>query len=74
MDQELFQECQRKFQDDEAKSKSADEQREVNWKRLEAAAATRTNNYCSVVSDNMLGGQFGFGSSLGGEQRAVVGS
>lgn len=73
MDQELFQECQRKFQDDEAKAKSVDEKREETWKRLEEAAITRSQNYCSVVSDSIMNSPTGFGNNLGG-QRAMVGS
>ena len=74
MDQELFQECQRKFQDDESKAKSIDEKREETWRRLEEAATTRSQNYCSVVSDSIMNSPTGFGTSLGGGQRAMVGS
>eukprot|EP00271_Cylindrocystis_brebissonii_P011430 TRINITY_DN28_c0_g2_i1.p1 TRINITY_DN28_c0_g2~~TRINITY_DN28_c0_g2_i1.p1 ORF type:complete len:518 (-),score=127.41 TRINITY_DN28_c0_g2_i1:55-1608(-) len=38
MDQPLYEECQRRFLDDEAKAKSVEENREANWKRLEMAA------------------------------------
>ena len=83
MDQDLFQECQRKFQDDEAKAKGLDERREEVWKRLEAAAGTRTIKYGSAVSDNILGNQSGsIYDLMGGErsfdlvggERALVGS
>lgn len=37
MDQELFQECQRKYMEDEAKAQGVEEMRELTWKRLEAA-------------------------------------
>lgn len=74
MDQDLFQECQRKFQEDEAKAKGLEEKRDETWKRLEAAAATRSNNYCSVASDSILGTQSSFNNNLGTGQRAVVGS
>lgn len=41
MDQELFQECQRKYQEDEAKAQGLEEKREQTWKRLEAAGEPR---------------------------------
>lgn len=41
MDQDLFQECQLKFQEDEEKFKGLEEKREITWKRLEAVAASR---------------------------------
>lgn len=44
MDQELFQECQRKYQEDESKAKSIEETRELTWKRLEAAGNQRSNS------------------------------
>lgn len=70
MDQDLFQECQRKFQDDEAKAKGLDEKREETWKRLEAAAATRAIKYGSAVSDNILGNQSGSIYDLVGGDRS----
>ncbi|BAT95798.1 hypothetical protein LR48_Vigan02g097000 [Vigna angularis] len=39
MDAELFEECQRQHAEKEAKAKDVEEQRELNWKRLEDAAA-----------------------------------
>jgi len=39
MDAELFEECQRKHAEKEAKAKELAEQRELNWKRLADAAA-----------------------------------
>ncbi|KAH8969212.1 hypothetical protein BDL97_02G022300 [Sphagnum fallax] len=44
MDQEVFQECQRKFLEDEAKAKGLEEKRENTWKRLEAAGTSLTDN------------------------------
>lgn len=44
MDQELFQECQRKYQEDESKAKGIEETRELTWKRLEAAGNQRSNS------------------------------
>ncbi|XP_028789952.1 serine/threonine protein phosphatase 2A 57 kDa regulatory subunit B' beta isoform-like [Neltuma alba] len=43
MDAELFEECQRQYAEKEAKTKSVEEQRELNWKRLTDAAAGRGN-------------------------------
>jgi serine/threonine-protein phosphatase 2A regulatory subunit B' len=51
MDQEVFQECQHKFQEDEAKSKGLDEKREDTWKRLEAAGTILYNNSHMKGSD-----------------------
>ncbi|KAL3686102.1 hypothetical protein R1sor_004124 [Riccia sorocarpa] len=68
MDQELFQECQRKFQEDEAKAKELEEKREITWHRLEAAANGRPLN-----SEAMLGSQ-GLNNSLAYGNRAMVGS
>lgn len=39
MDAELFEECQRQYAEKEAKAKELEEQREVTWQRLDAAAA-----------------------------------
>lgn len=74
MDQELFQECDRKYQDDVAKANSVDEKREETWRRLEAAAATRSQAYFSVVSDSVTNSPTGFGKTFPGGQRAMVGS
>eukprot|EP00250_Pteridium_aquilinum_P031370 c43502_g1_i1 orf=412-1971(-) len=41
LDQELFQECQKKYQEDEDKAKTLEEKREITWKRLEILAASR---------------------------------
>ncbi|XP_042490235.1 serine/threonine protein phosphatase 2A 57 kDa regulatory subunit B' beta isoform-like isoform X2 [Macadamia integrifolia] len=39
MDNELFEECQRQYQEKVANAKELEEQRELTWKRLEAVAA-----------------------------------
>ncbi|EFJ28034.1 hypothetical protein SELMODRAFT_171686 [Selaginella moellendorffii] len=65
MDPELFQECQRKFQEDEEKSKGIEEKREITWKRLEAAAATK-----AVSSEAVL--VMGMAPSFN-QQRTMVG-
>lgn len=44
MDQELYQECSRKFQEDESKAKGVEERREGTWKRLEAAGDQRSKS------------------------------
>ncbi len=63
MDQELFQECQRKFQEDEAKAKGLEEKREDTWNRLEAAGTLSTGNsnikVSNVPSDRMVNAQTG---------------
>ncbi|CAN8270047.1 unnamed protein product [Cochlearia groenlandica] len=41
MDHELFEECQRQYEEKQAKSKEIEEQRQVTWKRLAEAAAER---------------------------------
>lgn len=68
MDQDLFQECQRKFQEDEAKAKDLEEKRESTWTRLEAAATSRP-----LSSEAMLGSQ-GLNNNLAYGNRAMVGS
>lgn len=68
MDQDLFQECQRKFQEDEAKAKEVEEKRETTWKRLEAAASTRP-----ISTENMLS-SLGLNNNLAYGSRAIVGS
>jgi serine/threonine-protein phosphatase 2A regulatory subunit B' len=73
LDNELFQECDRKYQEDVAKAKVIEAKREETWKRLEAAAANRSQNYCSIVSDSISNSPTGFGKNLGG-QRAMVGN
>jgi serine/threonine-protein phosphatase 2A regulatory subunit B' len=41
MDQELFQECQRRFHEEETKAIRTQEKREMTWQRLEAVAASK---------------------------------
>jgi len=41
MDPELFEECQRQYEEKQAKSKEVEEQRQYTWKRLAEAAAER---------------------------------
>ncbi|KAF2545398.1 hypothetical protein F2Q70_00023709 [Brassica cretica] len=41
MDPELFEECQRQYEEKQAKSKEVEEQRQFTWKRLAEAAAER---------------------------------
>ncbi|BBN00457.1 serine/threonine-protein phosphatase 2A regulatory subunit B' [Marchantia polymorpha subsp. ruderalis] len=67
MDQDLFQECQRKFQEDEAKAKDLEEKRESTWTRLEAAATSRP-----LSSEAMLGSQ-GLNNNLAYGNRAMDG-
>ena len=44
MDQELFDECKRRFEDEEAKADALKEKREAIWKCLEAVAAESLHN------------------------------
>mgnify|MGYP002563999009 CR=1 FL=1 len=41
MDGELFEECQRQYEEKESRAKDVEEQREMNWKRLADVAAER---------------------------------
>ncbi|CAN1353504.1 Serine/threonine protein phosphatase 2A 57 kDa regulatory subunit B' beta isoform [Linum perenne] len=41
MDGDLFEECQRQFEEKESRSKEVEEQREMNWRRLADVAAER---------------------------------
>ncbi|KAL6586404.1 hypothetical protein OROMI_001392 [Orobanche minor] len=50
MDSELFEECQRQHQENEAMSGEKEEQRELNWKRLEEFAASQVNSGDDMVS------------------------
>ncbi|KAK6136160.1 hypothetical protein DH2020_030094 [Rehmannia glutinosa] len=43
MDTELFEECQRQYEERQARAGEMEEQRELNWKRLEEVAAQVTN-------------------------------
>eukprot|EP00850_Spirogloea_muscicola_P013352 SM000090S24314 [mRNA] locus=s90:285570:287583:- [translate_table: standard] len=49
MDQQLYEECQTQFAEEEAKAKAVEDQRERTWKRLEAAASSRS------FSQNVVG-------------------
>lgn len=44
MDNDLFQECQRKFLENEERAKSIEEKRELTWKRLEEVASSKAGN------------------------------
>eukprot|EP01018_Ginkgo_biloba_P021019 Gb_16019 [translate_table: standard] len=44
MDNDLFQECQHKYQENEAKARGMEERREQTWKRLEAVVASKVGN------------------------------
>ena len=48
MDQPLYEECQRRFADEEAKAQGLEEHRELQWKRLQQAADGDTNTGISV--------------------------
>lgn len=53
MDQQLFQECKHKFEEDEAKQMGVQERREVLWRRLEAVASSKSmSNQAVLVSNN----------------------
>lgn len=45
MDQELFQECQRKYLEEETKAIRIQEKREMTWQRLEAVAASKAVSF-----------------------------
>jgi len=51
MDDELFSECQRKFEEEEERRKSVEEKRRMTWERLEAAASFKpvTGNTAVLV-------------------------
>ncbi|CAL5207281.1 unnamed protein product [Lathyrus oleraceus] len=49
MDAELFEECQKRHAEKQAKAKEEEEQRELNWKRLAEAAAQ--NGVADMVTD-----------------------
>ncbi|KAG0585751.1 hypothetical protein KC19_2G035500 [Ceratodon purpureus] len=69
MDQELFQECQRKYQDDEAKAQGAEEKRESTWRRLEAAGVQSR----SPMSSNMTTSSAGVLGAQTGQPNAAAG-
>lgn len=45
MDQDLFEDCQRRFHEEETKAIRIQEQREMTWKRLEAVAASKAVSF-----------------------------
>jgi len=49
MDENLFKECQLKFQEDEAKVREIEEKREVIWKHLEVMATSSGPSEESIV-------------------------
>lgn len=49
MDAELFEECDRQFAEKEARSRDLEEQRELNWKRLEAVAYQSSGDHMVMV-------------------------
>lgn len=51
MDDELFSECQRKFEEEEERRMSVEEKRQMTWERLEAAASFKpvTGNTAVLV-------------------------
>lgn len=49
MDENLFKDCQLKFQEDEAKAREIEEKREVIWKHLEAVATSSGLSEESIV-------------------------
>ncbi|KAJ4835338.1 hypothetical protein Tsubulata_044467 [Turnera subulata] len=53
-DQELFDECLARYQEDEAKEKETQEKRELTWKRLEDVAASK-----AVSNEAVLVSRFG---------------
>lgn len=69
MDQELFQECQRKYQEDEAKAQGVEEKRELTWKRLEAAGEHPRN----LMSGNMPTSSDGVLVTQSGQANAAAG-
>lgn len=56
-DQELFDECLARYQEDEAKEKETQEKRELTWKRLEDVAALKAVSHEAVLVSR-------FGSSV----------
>ncbi|XP_010244149.1 PREDICTED: serine/threonine protein phosphatase 2A 59 kDa regulatory subunit B' gamma isoform-like [Nelumbo nucifera] len=70
-DQELFEECLVRFQEDEAKEKETREKRECTWKRLEDVAASK-----AVSNEAVLVSRFAssLAPSAGTNPRATVGS
>ncbi|XP_057858820.1 serine/threonine protein phosphatase 2A 59 kDa regulatory subunit B' gamma isoform [Cryptomeria japonica] len=68
MDQDLFQDCQEKFHEDEAKEKDVQEKRKLTWKRLEDVAVSN-----AVSNELVLVDQVATGNAIP-NQKAMVGS
>ncbi|RRT37753.1 hypothetical protein BHE74_00045929 [Ensete ventricosum] len=51
MDSELFEECQRQYEEKEAKAKSVEEQRELAWRRLEAVVEAKAAGEDMVLAN-----------------------
>lgn len=51
MDSELFDECQKHYTEKQAKMKALEEQRELNWRRLEAVAVSKSE-YAEMQLDS----------------------
>ena len=49
MDSELFEECQQQYIEKEAKAKALEEQRQMAWRRLEAAVEAKSGNEDMVL-------------------------
>lgn len=54
MDPELFEECQRQYEEKQAKSKEVEEHRQFTWKRLAQAAAERDGVGGGGEDDHMI--------------------
>lgn len=52
MDSELFEECQLRYIENQAKAKGLEEQRELAWRRLEAAALAKAESGDAMVLVN----------------------
>ncbi|EFJ33884.1 hypothetical protein SELMODRAFT_167051 [Selaginella moellendorffii] len=73
MDPELFSECQKRFEEEEAKHKVVEDKREAKWRRLEAAAAARSgstgeNLLASASASPCNGVSFASGKQQGSHQ------
>ncbi|CAN6464226.1 unnamed protein product [Victoria cruziana] len=69
IDNELFEECLHKFQEDEAKEKENQDKRAATWKRLEEVAASK-----AVSSEAVLVPRFFSFNTSSISQRATAGS
>ncbi|RZC92317.1 hypothetical protein C5167_036275, partial [Papaver somniferum] len=50
MDNELFEECQRQYEEKESRAKGLEEQRELTWRRLEEVVAAKAGGEEVMVS------------------------